>query len=298
MRANATCIACQLAKQEKLIRQFPDEEKNAAYINEVLKVLHDHGLEDSAPALSMRIDEVYARYFPPVTDYDAIKRKFNRYMLGLEDQVRDRIKKAPDRLKEGIRYVCAGNYIDFGTQETVSDSILEELIRKAGEEDVDEGELACLKEDLAGADRLLYLTDNCGEIVMDKLLIELIKELYPRLEITALLRGGPVINDATLEDARETGLDRIVPCVGNGFPIPGTDLAFCNEETKTLLDRADVIIAKGQGNFEGLYGGPYTPYYLFLCKCELFVRRFGLAQYSSVFARQDHISIRGGTDAQ
>ncbi len=292
MRANATCIACLLNKQEKLIRQFPDEDKNAAYINEVLKILQEHGMEESAPVLSMRIDQIYARYYPPVIDYQAIKQKFNRYMLDLEDTVRDRIKKAPDRLREAIRYVCAGNYIDFGTQEVVSDSILDQIIAKAGEEKVDEKELACLKEDLEKGKRLVYLTDNCGEIVMDKLLIELIKDIYPHLEIMVVLRGQPVINDATLEDAAQIGLDQVVPCQGNGFPVPGTDLAFCNEETKDLLDQADVIISKGQGNFEGLYGGPYRPYYLFLCKCELFVRRFGLAQFSSVFARGDHILVK------
>ena len=112
------------------------------------------------------------------------------------------------------------------------------------------------------------------------------------LRITAIVRGGNVINDATMEDAAEVGLCDIVHCIGNGDASPGTVLSRISGEATAVIRSADVIISKGQGNFESLYGEEgLTPYFLFMCKCELFVRRFGMKQYSSVFKRGDRIKI-------
>ena len=116
-------------------------------------------------------------------------------------------------------------------------------------------------------------------------------EQYPDLHITVILRGGPALNDATMEDAEEIGLTEIVDCMGNGAAITGTDLSVVSKSAEKLLRKADVILSKGQGNFEGLYGEKLNPYFLFLCKCELFVRRFGLKKFSSVFAREDHMQL-------
>lgn len=134
---------------------------------------------------------------------------------------------------------------------------------------------------------MVYLTDNCGEIVLDKLFIRHIREEFPGLRITAIVRGEDVINDAT----REVRLTDLVPCIGNGNAAPGTVIKRLSEEAREALFSADVIISKGQGNFESLYGEGLNPYYLFLCKCELFVKRFGLAQYESVFAREERIRV-------
>lgn len=188
-----------------------------------------------------------------------------------------------------IKYVCAGNYIDFGPTGSIDDSILGGLLKKAADEKVSEEELVCLKADLSQARKLVYLTDNCGEIVMDKIFIRLLKEQYPELHVTVILRGGPALNDATLDDVAEVGLTELADCIGNGAPITGTDLSAVSDEAERLIRGSDVIISKGQGNFEGLYGEKLNPYFLFLCKCDLFVRRFGLERYASVFAREDHI---------
>lgn len=144
-------------------------------------------------------------------------------------------------------------------------------------------------EDLRHAKTLVYLTDNCGEIVLDKIFMRFIKEAYPNLKITAIVRGESVINDATLEDATEVGLTEVVRCIGNGTAAPGTVFRCLSEEARQVLESADMIISKGQGNFESMYGEGFNPYYIFLCKCELFVRRFGLSQYEMVFAKEERI---------
>ena len=138
----------------------------------------------------------------------------------------------------------------------------------------------------------MYVTDNCGEIVLDKIFIKHIKEAYPHLQITTMVRGKNVLNDATLEDAEEVGLKDIVPCIGNGNGAAGTVMRSLCEEARKMLLGADVIISKGQGNFESLWGEELNPYFFFLCKCKLFVRRFGLEQYASVFKREERLECR------
>lgn len=247
MRASAMCISCILSGQEKMIRDFADEQKKSDYLHQVLGILHEH---------------------------------------------EQHILKSEDVLKKCIKYVCAANYIDFSAVENVNEGTFEELLKKAAQETVCEEEYQSFRKDLERAGSLVYLVDNCGEIVLDKVFIRHLKEAFPGLWITAVVRGEDVINDATMTDAEEIGLTELVACIGNGNAAPGTVLKRLSKEAKQVLDEADVIIAKGQGNFESLFGEGVNPYYFFLCKCELFVRRFGLARYESVFMKEDRLSIK------
>ena len=291
MKANSMCISCLLAGQEKKIRNFPDEERKSAYMQKLLKLLHDRGREDSAPLLYEELMELFEAEWGFGDELSEVKRKFNLMLLDHEAEIEAWIKRSDDPIKNCIRYVCAANYIDFAALGSVSKDTLRELIQKAETENVPEDEYQSLRRDLDSARSLVYLTDNCGEIVLDKIFIKLIKEAYPNLSITAIVRGRSVINDATMEDAREIGLVDVVNCIGNGDGSPGTVLTHISEEAKKLIMSADVIISKGQGNFESLYGEAVTPYFLFMCKCELFVRRFGMKQFESVFRRGDRIKI-------
>lgn len=292
MKANPTCISCIVKKQEQRIRKFSDEEKKSAYIHEVLKILYDHGREESAPWLSMAVNDIYRRYFDEDVDYRALKHKYNQLMLAQEKMLDDKIRQSKDAIRTCIKYVCAGNYIDFSAVDNVNENMLEQLLNKADTEVVPEETYQKFLRDLEQADHLLYITDNCGEIVLDKLFIRLLQEKYQELEVTVLVRGKDVLNDATLEDAAEVGLFDVARCIGNGSGMPGTDRKELSTEALEVFAQADVIISKGQGNFESLYGSGYNPYYLFLCKCELFVRRFGLKQYASVFAKEEDIVIQ------
>ena len=210
-------------------------------------------------------------------------------LLDREREIERRIRKSDDAIKECIKYICAGNYIDSSAVENVSEQVFEMLLNKAEQETVAEEEYSRFINDLESARQLVYLTDNCGEIVLDKLFIRFIQERYPSLHIHVIVRGKDVINDATLDDAREVGLTELVPCTGNGNGAPGSVIKRFDKEARQLLLGADMVISKGQGNFEGLFGEGLNPYYFFLCKCELFVRRFGLKQYESVFIKEERI---------
>ena len=289
MHANSMCISCLIAKQEKEIRQYSDENKKSEYMHQLLEILYKHGQSESAPWISEQINQLYENFWGKVEDYTLLKRKYNTLLLDKESEIEHRIRKSDDPIKTCIKYVCAANYIDFFAVGNVDEQTCEKLLEKAESELIQEEEYLNFRNDLAKAKKLVYLTDNCGEIVLDKLFIRFLKEKYPRLKITAIVRGKNVINDATLEDAEEVGLTDVVPCIGNGNSAPGTVFKKLNEESKKVLLEADLIISKGQGNFESLFGEGINPYYLFLCKCELFVNRFGLQQYGPIFMKEERI---------
>lgn len=292
MKANSMCIACLINKQEKSIRNFPDENKKSEYMRQVMKIMYDHAGTECAPWLVEQLDVLYKNTWNVEEDYSQIKHTYNQLLLSKEAEVEQCIQNAADPVKECIKYVCAGNYIDFDAVSNVNEETFEKILKKAAEETVPEAEYAHFTKDLAQAKRLVYVTDNCGEIVLDKIFIKHIKEAYPHLQITTMVRGKNVLNDATLEDAEEVGLKDIVPCIGNGNGAAGTVMRSLCEEARKMLLGADVIISKGQGNFESLWGEELNPYFFFLCKCKLFVRRFGLEQYASVFKREERLECR------
>ena len=286
MNASISCISCLIGKQEKFIRQFPDEEKKKAFFQDFLTVIQQEGMNRTAPWLQGRADSLLEKYFGTVVDYPALKSGYNQYILSKEKILEEKINTAQDRLAECIKYVCAGNYIDTMALDEISDVILDDLLNRVESEEVDPVQLAGLKTDLKNARELVFITDNCGEIVMDKLFVRHIKQLYPKLHITVMVRGGLAANDATMEDAAEVGLTEEVYCVGNGSSLMGTDLSDLSSEALALLKNADVIIAKGQGNFETLHGSGLNAWYLFLCKCEYFTRKFNLPQFTSVLMKE------------
>ena len=151
-----------------------------------------------------------------------------------------------------------------------------ELLNDADRFVIDEKQYDELTDDLRKAKKMVYLTDNCGEIVMDKLLIREIQKKYPDLQVTVLVRGAEVINDATMEDAVQVGLTEVAKVISNGSDIAGTWLEEISEEAKEALEEADVILSKGQGNFETLRKCGMNIYYIFCASviCLLIPFRF------------------------
>ncbi len=289
MRANSFCISCLVRRQEERIRNFSDEEKKTEYMREVLKLIStdDSGL--SAPTLIRDMTEIYRRYWGDPRDMEKEKREFNEFLLDMEEQLEAAVRRENDPLEAALNYARTGNYIDFTTVKDVSKKGLLELFERQSEKPLDAGEYACFLDDLAKAKSLVYLTDNCGEIVLDKIVIRILQERYPRLDILVLVRGAAVANDADLPAAREVGLDRLVPVVGNGSDIAGTDLQDLSWEARRAVEQADLILSKGQGNFETLHGCGLNIYYLFLCKCEWFLRRFRAKPLEGMFVNERRI---------
>lgn len=292
MRLDPYCMCCQLNKQEQRIRKFTDKEKKVAYMQEIMMRYAQATEDDCAPSLSVEFKEIYQKYWHiPAEDYTEIKKEFNQLMMSLEEDLSRMIHQSPDPLESALIYARIGNYIDFAAMSHVDKDVVLSMIREEKKEPLDPEEYRRFCSELEKASSLVYLTDNCGEIVLDKIAVEILRKRYPDLKITVIVRGKPVINDATLEDARMCGLTKIADVIGNGSGVGGTWLPDISEEARSLLEQADVIISKGQGNFETLHECGLNIYYLFLCKCDLFVRLFDADLFQGMFVNEKRVLL-------
>lgn len=285
-RLHTGCINCILDRQLNNFDSDTPEEKRREYMQALLRILSEASAEESGPVIAERIHELQKEMFGREADFSKIKHTYNQMMLNKEDEVQRKIAASADPLKRAIQYAMTGNYIDFGALDGVEDEKLEELLERSEQNPVDAKEYANLKKDLEEASKLVYLTDNCGEIVLDKILIGQLMQQYPQIDITVIVRGKPALNDATIEDAEEAGLSEVVTVIGNGNGITGTWLPEISAEAREKIEEADLILSKGQGNFETLQGCGKNIYYMFLCKCKLFVERFQMEQFEGVLANE------------
>lgn len=280
-------MCCALNKQEQKIRHYPDMEKKTEYMKKVMALIANTEEKDCAPSLSVDIQKLYSSFWDcPMEDFTEIKREYNQLMLNMEDSLENKIWKSEDPLKKSLLYARIGNYIDFAALSNVDQATVLTLLEEKSTESLDEEEYRNFLRDLSSAKKLVYLTDNCGEVVLDKLAVKILKEKYPDLDITVIVRGYPVVNDATMEDAEEIGLTDLVRVIGNGSNVGGTWIPGITSEARDLLYDADLIIAKGQGNFETLNDCGLNIYYLFLCKCDLFQRRFHAENLQGMFLNE------------
>lgn len=287
MKLNPFCMCCALNKQEQKIRHYPDMEKKTEYMKKVMALMSNTEEKDCAPSLSVDIQKLYSSFWNcPMEDFTEIKKEFNQLMLNMEVSIEDKIRKSNDPLEKALLYARIGNYIDFAALSNVDQSTVITLLDEKSSEVLDEKEYKNFLHDLSSAKKLVYLTDNCGEVVLDKMAVKILKEQYPNLDITVIVRGYPVVNDATMEDAEEIGLTDLVKVIGNGSNVGGTWIPGINSESRELLYNADLIIAKGQGNFETLNDCGLNIYYLFLCKCDLFQRRFHAENLQGMFLNE------------
>ncbi len=282
IRFDTTCIGCILNKFLGHIPPSVDEAVKLKFAKLILKIMAEADDTVSAPEIVAEVTRLKNETFGFSDDYADIKVHFNRLMLSKEPKAAEIISKADEPLKTAAKFALLGNYIDFGAMDSVSEQKLDEMLENSGRINLDETEFSRLKAELSTAKNLVYLTDNCGEVVLDKLFIRELKKAFPKLQITVLVRGEPVLNDATIEDANEVGLTEITKVLPNGTNIAGTCYNNLSAEAKVELDKADVIISKGQGNFETLHDCGRNVYYFFLCKCRLFSTRFNVAPLTAM----------------
>ena len=179
-----------------------------------------------------------------------------------------------------------GNYIDFAALNHVETDTFLQLFdnTKMREDEQEVYRSFCSK--CTRAKSFLLLTDNCGEIVLDKLMLEQLKKKYPQISVAVMVRGGEVSNDATMEDALYVGIDRLGTVITNGDKIAGTVYSMLSEEARNAIDNADIIFSKGQANYESFAGEGRHAFYTFLCKCDLFINRFNVPKLTGMFVEE------------
>lgn len=287
-RWNSECIKCMT---RKFLEDYPEsasEAERMEYIRRLFAILSSARPEEGAPVVTDYILKLQKEMFGYSLDYAEIKRSFNQLMLEQEAKIAADIASSDNPVKRAIQYVMTGNYIDFGALDNVDSDKLFELLSGADSQELDEKVYQELCADLEHAKTLAYLTDNCGEIVLDKLLIQTIRSRFPNIQVDIIVRGMPALNDATMEDAVQTGLTDVARVTGNGTGIAGTFLPKLSEEASRLIHNADLLISKGQGNFETLRGCGLNIYYIFLCKCQLFTKRFNKKQYEGILTNEKY----------
>jgi len=232
-----------------------------------------------SPPQIARLGYALLKEISPAADpYQEIKRKSNRMALRLLGKLRNKVAASPDRLLTALELANAGNILDFGVKNNLN--VKAELKKILIAEDKATHKKSvfhylAFKRALSKAKNILYLADNAGEVVFDRILVEEIKKIYPDKNIYYAVKEKPIINDALRADAKVCGIDKVALVISNGTDAPGTVLALCSQGFKRTYQSADMIISKGQGNFESLSHEKKPIFFLFMVKCAVVARETG-----------------------
>ena len=283
---DSRCLLCHFNKNIDTARGLGTEAQATAFARELMKIYldapEDVGATWYGPATAELFDKIYG---VGPDRFVEEKRQSNAFVLERTVQIREKIQQAEDPVLAGLKFAILGNYIDFSAlYGEVSFEKLDQMLETALEMELDMGVYRSLCAELEQGGKLLYLTDNAGEIGFDRLFAEAMAEKYPQVRITFCVRGGPALNDATREDAAQVGIP--FPVIDNGNCVPGTELKLLGKEAKQALERADIIIAKGQANAETLLDSGYNIYFAFLIKCVRFMERYGLPKLTPMLVKE------------
>jgi len=272
MNTSVDCLPCIFRQTLDAVRRVSDDPAICERtVREVAGWICTADLRQPPPVMAQRLHG-FLRGLTGIADpYAEAKARDNALALSLLPELRERLGKAEDPLYLAVRLAIAGNLIDLGPKSSVSAEEVVRSIRQV-EEAPFSGDFEEFRRAAATARDILYLADNAGEIVLDRLLIERLDPSW----VTVAVRGAPVINDATTDDARAAGLTELVSVISNGSDVPGTLLEACSAVFRERFARADLIIAKGQGNFETLSGASRDICFLFKVKCPVIAAEVGL----------------------
>lgn len=268
MKTYLDCIPCLLRQAVDVLDcgnlSVPEREES---IRAVLAALAQEDFASSPPALAGQIHRVLRPRTGVRDPYRAIKGRMNWFALNLMPGLQRKVSSSANPLATAVRLAIAGNVIDLGVAGHMKTGTTMEALHGALEAPL-LGMPRALAEAAADAEQILFLADNAGEIVFDQLLLEQL----PGKNILVAVRGHPILNDATLADACATGLTKRWTVIENGSDVPGTDLPSCSESFRQLYDEADLVIAKGQGNYETLSNTPKHTFFLLKAKCPVIAR--------------------------
>ncbi|MEN6578173.1 MAG: ARMT1-like domain-containing protein [Phycisphaerales bacterium] len=269
MRTYFDCVPCSIRQVLDSVRMITDDETmHERVLRELLGMWQRMDMKQSPPAMAQRIHR-YLRQLTGVADpYLDVKNRYNLFALGLYPELRERVADSPDPFETAVRLAIAGNIIDFGVNSHVEQGAVHDAIMRSLTEPIDRDAVQRLRQGVERVKDILFLGDNTGEIVLDRLLIE----QMPTAKVTYVVRGHPILNDALMGDAQIAGLTDLVEVIDNGSDAPGTILETCSEAFRKRFDQADLVIAKGQGNYESLTATDRRVFFLLRPKCAVLAR--------------------------
>ncbi len=276
MRTYLECIPCFFKQAIEAGRLVTGNEiVHKELIDDLARMIPEFSLHSTPPEMAYHISRIAKKRLGNGDVYRQIKENSNEMALKLYPKLKEKVERSGDRLLTAVEVAIAGNVIDYGAKNLLD--INKEIEKLFRQEFYDIGKTIFqyeeFKKDLNTAKRVLYLADNAGEVVFDRVLIE---EFYEEKEVIYAVRGGAVINDALVKDAYDCGIDWIATVISSGAESPGTILKYCSDEFVEIFNNAELIISKGQGNYEALSGERKDIYFLLRAKCPVIARHVGV----------------------
>ena len=286
MKIALECIPCFVRQAFEAAALVTSDYKLREWIlRETLSTLREKSFDTTPPSIGRDIHSIVKTLTGNNDPYARVKRESNTIALKLVASLKDHIKNSSDPFETALRLAIAGNIIDYGQGDRIDQETIQHSISQCLNQPIERDSIEELKEELSRASNILYLADNAGEIVFDRLLIDELKQ-YP---VSLAVRGRPIINDALMEDAVAAGIDKVVEVIDNGTDIPGTIIEECSPEFRERFANADLIISKGQGNYETLSNSPQKIFFLLKVKCPVISRDIGCREGDIVVRKKGRI---------
>ena len=226
----------------------------------------------SPPEIARMVYDIVNKHAKAEDVYKQIKKQNNALALSLYPKLKQRIKESENKLLLATELAIAGNVIDYGAKNSLDiDNEINKIL--SGTSSLFQAsnkvifDFPLFQNRIQNSRCILYLADNAGEVVFDRLLIETIKQYNPTIKFYYAVKEKPIINDALMQDAIQCSIDKVATVISSGSTLSGTIIPYCTQSFLQLFNRADLVISKGQGNFEGLYQTERDIYFLFIAKC-------------------------------
>ena len=265
MKTFIDCIPCFISHSLNVAKMTGrNAEEQREILRQTLAMAASLDFDKSPPSMAKKIHAIVRRVTGVEDAYVKIKDESTAFALEMLPFLRHEVEKSEHPFETAIRLVIAGNIIDFGTDHNFSLNSVHQIVADSLKQQIDLSAIGRLHRRIMESERILYIADNCGEIVFDRLLIEPYKE-----KITLAVRGNPILNDATRREAEMSGMNEIVNIIDTGDSIPGVILENCSNEFRDHYENCDFIISKGQGNFETMHETDRPVFFLFMSKCQV-----------------------------
>lgn len=278
MKTYLDCIPCFFKQGLRAARiSGLNDKEQKKILDGIAKVIPDVPLEASPPEIAMDIYKVIKEVSGVADPFNKVKNKYINFALNIYPDLKNLVANSKDPLLSSIRVAIAGNIIDFGVGDEFN---IEETLKETMADDFAVLDYEEFKSSLSKSEKILYIGDNAGETVFDRVFIEeMNKDVY------YAVREKPIINDVTEEDAIHSGLGEVAKIISSGCSAPGTILHLCNKEFLKVFKDAHLVIAKGQGNYETLSEAEREIYFLIKAKCPVIARDIGVEDGAIVLKR-------------
>jgi len=274
LRTYLDCLPCLLGQALRAVRAATDDEKlQRRVLNSIASMIPNLSLGFRPPEIAQQGYQLIYQITGNNDPFHQAKVEANRAALALYPHLKEVVASSGDPVLTACKLAIAGNSIDLGPNFEWVD--MDSIVETAVASPLVINNYPQFRSSINNSRHILYLGDNAGEIVFDRVLIE---ELYQlkELEIDFVVRERPIINDVTLDDAIAVGMDKVTRIISSGSDAPATILSQCSSEMLKLYYSADIIIAKGQGNYESLNEEPDNIFFLLRAKCALLAELLGV----------------------